>query len=76
LTCPDDDDQWFWVGHLAHVIDASCWIRFVIRGWLSVLILCLADEGVIENPTGVGSSGEEKLDDTTTLRPLPEQIPI
>ena len=20
LTCPDDDDQWFWVGHLAHVM--------------------------------------------------------
>jgi hypothetical protein len=32
LTCPDDDDQLFWVGHLAHVIDASCWIRFVMRG--------------------------------------------
>jgi hypothetical protein len=37
----------------------------------------ITDEGVIENPIGVGSSGEEKLDDTTTLlRPLPEQIPI
>jgi hypothetical protein len=20
LTCPDDYDQWFWVGHLAHVM--------------------------------------------------------
>jgi hypothetical protein len=19
LTCPDDDNQWFWGGHLAHV---------------------------------------------------------
>jgi hypothetical protein len=22
LTCPDDDNQWFWVGHLAHVSHA------------------------------------------------------
>jgi hypothetical protein len=20
LTCPDDDNQWFWVGHLARVM--------------------------------------------------------
>jgi hypothetical protein len=31
---------------------------------------------VIENPTGIGLSCEEKLDDMTTLWPLPEQFPI
>jgi hypothetical protein len=23
LTCPDDDNQWFWVGHLANVSHAE-----------------------------------------------------
>jgi hypothetical protein len=23
LTCPDDDNQWFWGGHLAHVSHAG-----------------------------------------------------